>query len=127
MDPYQPPQQQYAQPPVYQPPQHVQHVVHHYYAPPKSSGVAALLELLPGLFFQTFGIGHMYAGNVGVGLLLMFGYWIVLFFNILLCFLLIGLITTPLCWMAMMVISTVTASNAANRANAARPVQARAY
>lgn len=127
MDPYQTPQQPYVQQPLYQPAPQVQHVVHHYYAPPKSSGVAALLELLPGFFFQTFGIGHMYAGNVGVGLLLMFGYWIVLFINILLCFLLIGLITTPLCWMATMVISSVTASNAANRTNAARSVQARGY
>ena len=53
-------------PPV--PPQ-VQHV-HHHYVPAKSSGTAAILELVPGIFIQTFGIGHLYAGNVGTGLLL---------------------------------------------------------
>ena len=50
--------------------------VHHYYYPQKSGGTAALLEVLPGLF-QIFGIGHLYAGNVVTGLLIMFGYWLV--------------------------------------------------
>src|SRR5262245_30454129 len=54
--------------------------VHHYHhGSGKSGGVAAILEVLPGMFLQTFGIGHMYAGNVGMGLLFMFGYWFVLF------------------------------------------------
>ena len=127
MDPYQPPRQQYAQPPVYQPPQQVQHVVHHYHMPPKSPEVAVLLELLPGFFFQTFGIGHMYAGNVGVGLLLMFGYWAVMFVNLLLCLVLIGLFTLPACWIATLVISTVAASNAAKKTNAARAMQGRTF
>ncbi|MET0650440.1 MAG: hypothetical protein ABW208_27850 [Pyrinomonadaceae bacterium] len=111
--PYQPPQ-----PPSYPyPPQQVQHVVHHYQAPPKSSGTAVLLEVLPGFFFQTFGIGHIYAGNVGTGLLLMFGYWFIQFVNILLCFLIIGFITLPLCFILAMVISPILASNAATRTN----------
>ena len=30
-------------------------------------GIAALLEVLGGMFAQTFGIGHIYAGNVTAG------------------------------------------------------------
>ena len=86
--------------------------VHHYYHPQKSGGVAALLEVLPGLFLQTFGIGHMYAGNVGTGLIIMLGYWALTFVNILLCFVFIGFITWPLCWVAAMILSSLTAANA---------------
>ncbi|HEX8560595.1 MAG TPA: hypothetical protein VF668_21040 [Pyrinomonadaceae bacterium] len=121
---YQPPQG-YAPPPPqqsypYYPPQPVQHVVHHYRQPPKSSGTAVLLEVLPGFFFQTFGIGHIYAGNVGAGLALMFGYWFVQFVNLLLCFVLIGFITLPLCFIIAMVVSPILAANAASRAAAYR-------
>ncbi|MFN8515214.1 MAG: hypothetical protein U0841_22040 [Chloroflexia bacterium] len=37
-----------------------------------------LIELLPGLFCF-LGIGHMWAGEVGLGLFLLFGYWAVQF------------------------------------------------
>ncbi len=109
---YQPPQQQAY--PNY-PPQPVQHVVHHYGRPAKSSGTAVLLELLPGFFFQTFGIGHIYAGNVAAGLLIMFGYWFVQFVNLILCFFLVGLITLPLCFLLAIIISPIAASSAAAR------------
>jgi len=90
----------------------VEHVVHHhYYGGGKSGGVAAILEVLPGAFFHTFGIGHMYAGNVGVGLAFMFGGWALLFVNILLCFILIGLITLPLTWLLLLILSTISAAN----------------
>lgn len=115
--PYQP--QQPPQPPYPYPPQNVQHVIHHYQRPPKSSGTAVLLEVLPGFFFQTFGIGHMYAGNVGVGLAFMFGYWFIQFINLLLCMLIVGFILLPLCFILAMVISPILASNTAERANAA--------
>ncbi|HST50572.1 MAG TPA: hypothetical protein VLJ61_01075 [Pyrinomonadaceae bacterium] len=109
--PYQPPQQQlpyYApQPPVVQ--------VNYYQPLPRSPGVAALLEVLPGLFFQTFGIGHIYAGNVAAGLLFMFGYWFIQFINFLLCFVLIGFFTFPLCWIAAMIISPIIAANTVSR------------
>jgi hypothetical protein len=118
--PYQPqqPYQQQQPYPYYPQQQPVQHVVHYYQQPPKSSGTAVLLEILPGFFFQTFGIGHIYAGNVGTGLLFMFGYWFVAFVNFLLCFILIGLITWPLCFLATMIISSILASNAASRSAA---------
>lgn len=118
---YEPPRAyQQPQPPSYSyPPQQVQHVVHHYQQPPKSSGTAVLLEILPGLFFQTFGIGHIYTGNVGLGLLFMFGYWFVAFINFLLCLIIIGIFTWPLCLIFTMIISSILASNAAARSNAA--------
>lgn len=113
--PYQPP----PRPSYPYPPQHVQHVVHQYREPPKSAGTAVLLEILPGFFLQTFGIGHLYAGRVGTGLLFMFGYWFIQFVNILLCFVLVGIITLPLCFILAMVISPILASNAVARGNAA--------
>lgn len=87
--------------------------VHHYYYPQKSGGTAALLEVIPGLF-QIFGIGHLYAGNVVTGLLIMFGYWFVLFINILLSFVVIGLFTGPLCWLIAMIASPLIAANSCN-------------
>jgi hypothetical protein len=84
---------------------------------PKNSGLAVALELLGGTFFQTFGIGHLYAGNVGVGLGLMFGYWVLTAINFALCFVVVGLVTWPVTWAAFMVISAITASNAAKRFN----------
>lgn len=111
------PQQQPPQPYPYYPQQQPVQQIHHYYqSPPRSAGTAVLLEILPGFFFQTFGIGHIYAGNVAVGLLFMFGYWFVAFVNFLLLFVLVGFITWPLCFLATVVISSVTASNAASRA-----------
>ena len=102
-----PPQYPYGQQPV-------QHVVHYHTSPPKSAGAAVALELLPGFFFQTFGIGNIYAGNVGLGLAFMFGYWFLLFINILLCMVLIGFLTLPLCWIAMMIIAPLSAANRAS-------------
>jgi len=94
------------------PPQ--QQVVHHiHHSPPKSGAVAAMLELLPGLFCGVFGIGHIYAGNVGVGLLFMFGFWFVTGINILLMFVVIGFFTLPLCWIACLILSPILAAKAA--------------
>ncbi|WP_305805266.1 hypothetical protein [Stenotrophomonas sp. YIM B06876] len=83
--------------------------VHHHYHPHKSGGTAAVLEVVPGLF-QIFGIGHLYAGNVATGLLFMFGYWALALVNFLLCFVFIGFITWPLCWIATMILSPVVAA-----------------
>lgn len=78
-------------------------------------GVAVILELLPGLFLQTFGIGNIYAGNVTGGILMMVGYWVACFINFLLCFALIGLITWPLTWIAFMIMCPVLANSAARK------------
>ena len=87
-------------------------------ATPKNPGLAVALELLGGFFFQTFGIGHLYSGNVGVGLGLMFGYWVLTAINFALCFVFVGLITWPLTWLAFMILASITANGAAKKANA---------
>jgi TM2 domain-containing membrane protein YozV len=85
----------------------------------KSTGLAVVLELLPG-FFQIFGIGHFYAGNVGMGLLWLLGYWFVTFINVLLCFVAIGFITGPICWLLTMILSPIFAVDAVNSVNSRR-------
>jgi hypothetical protein len=85
---------------------------------PKNPGLAVALELLGGFFLQTFGVGHLYAGNIGLGLGLMFGYWVLTAINVVLCFVIVGFITWPLTWLAFMIISAITANNAAKAANA---------
>ncbi len=84
---------------------------------PKNGGLAIALELLGGSFFQTFGIGHLYAGNVGMGLGLMFGYWALTAINFVLCFAFIGFITWPVTWVVFMIVSAITANNAAKKFN----------
>lgn len=58
-----------------------------------------------------FGLGNMYAGNIAVGLLFLFGYWIiaafVLVFGILTC---TGWLLLPMLWVATLIISVVTAT-----------------
>ncbi|MBX2796396.1 MAG: hypothetical protein KTR31_01965 [Myxococcales bacterium] len=72
---------------------------------------AVLLEVLPGLFFQIFGIGHISQGRVIMGLSIMFGYWILLGLNILLTPFLIGLITTPLTWIFFLIAAPLNAAD----------------
>jgi hypothetical protein len=79
--------------------------------PHKSPGTAAALEVLFGLLLGTFGVGHIYADNLAVGLVVMFGWWFILFVNILLCMVFIGFITLPMCWLAIMIISPIMAAN----------------
>lgn len=85
----------------------------------KSPSTAVLLEVLPGIFCSTFGIGCIYAGNVGTGVALMVSYWVLTVVNIFLCVFLIGLITWPLTWALYMVLGCITASNSVQRQNAA--------
>jgi TM2 domain-containing membrane protein YozV len=92
-----------------QPPQVVHQVVHHHHVSQKSAGTAAMFELLFGGIFQTFGIGHIYAGNPGVGIAIMFGYWIIQGINIALMAIFIGFLTWPVCWLLAVVLSTIGA------------------
>ena len=71
----------------------------------QESMVAVGLEVGPGLLFQTFGIGHLYAGKVGTGLAIMVSYWCLQAVNVLLMALLVGYVTAPLTWLAYMVLS----------------------
>jgi TM2 domain-containing membrane protein YozV len=75
----------------------------------KDPTAAVLLEVLPAISLQTFGIGNIYAGNVLGGVLIMVGYWISCLVNLALCFILIGFITWPLTWIAFAVGSSYVA------------------
>lgn len=72
-------------------------------------GTAALIEAIGG-FFQVFGLGWMYAGHPFSGIILMFGYWALLAANVFLCFIVIGFITGPLCWLMAEICSPIFAS-----------------
>ena len=72
---------------------------------------AVLLEALPGFFLQTFGIGHLYQGRVGMGLFIMLSYWCLQVVNALLTFLLIGFVTGPLTWLFYMVAAPINAAS----------------
>ncbi len=91
-------------------------VTNNYYQT-KSPGTAVLLEILPGIFFQTFGIGNLYSGNIATGLILMLTYWASCVVNFFLLFVLIGFITWPLTFFAYLVISIISAQKAAERAS----------
>jgi len=75
----------------------------------KDPTAAVLLEIFPAICLQTFGIGNIYAGNVLVGVLVMFAYWATCVLNALLCVILIGFITWPLTWAAFAVGSSYLA------------------
>lgn len=89
--------------------------VHHYHRRGPDPGLAVVLELLPGLFLQTFGIGNIYAGNVVGGILMMLGYWATCLVNFLLCTIFIGFITWPLTWIGFMIFCPILANGAAKR------------
>lgn len=72
---------------------------------------AVLLEVLPGLFLQVFGIGHIYQGRVGMGLFIMISYWLVQALNLLLMVFLVGLVTAPLTWLFYMVAAPLNAND----------------
>lgn len=86
-------------------------VITHRSMVPKSGGTAALLEVLGGLLIQTFGIGHLYAGRVGRGLLIMFGYWIIQSINVLLMLVLVGWVTFALVWLVAIIGSPLLAAS----------------
>jgi len=67
------------------------------------SMLAVGLEVGPGVFLQTFGVGHLYAGRWGAGLAIMFSYWVLQAINTALLPFLIGWITMPLTFLAYLV------------------------
>ena len=84
--------------------------------PPKSGGAAVALELIPGIF-GVFGIGNMYAGRVGLGIVLMVSYWVLFWINVVLAFVLIGWVTGPLTWIGFMIGGALLAAHATERYN----------
>jgi hypothetical protein len=89
----------------------------HVHRPGRSGGVAAVLEVIFGLFLATFGIGHIYAGNVGTGLFLMFGWWLFVAANVALTFITCGiwgaiaLVLLPACWFILLIVSPLMAAS----------------
>ena len=81
----------------------------------QESMVAVGLEVGPGLFFQTFGIGHLYAGKTSTGIALMFGYWVLQAINLFLTTFFIGFITGPLTWLAFMILAPTNVISSAPR------------
>jgi outer membrane murein-binding lipoprotein Lpp/DNA-directed RNA polymerase subunit M/transcription elongation factor TFIIS len=92
-------------------------VVHHHHHQQRSGGVAAVLELLFGLFLGTFGIGHIYAGNVGLGMFILFGWWIFVGVNVAASFATCGawgfvaMFLIPACWFLMLIVSPLLAAS----------------
>lgn len=84
---------------------------------PVDPAVAALLELLPGLIVYTFGIGHIYAGRLALGLTIMVGGWLILFVNFGLIFLLVGFCTFPIAFILLAVFCTISAYRSAQGRN----------
>lgn len=80
----------------------------------KSAGTAVGLEVVLGIF-QVFGVGNIYAGNIGLGLFFMFGYWLLCVVNALLLTIVIGFVTWPLTWLVMMILAPICAARAATR------------
>ncbi|MEY2808149.1 MAG: hypothetical protein ACK57N_00935 [Planctomycetia bacterium] len=80
---------------------------------PKDPGIALVLELLPGIAFQVWGLGSIYAGRVGQGLVIMLGYWLLQAVNILLMFVLIGFLTAFVTFVATATVASILAWNAA--------------
>jgi hypothetical protein len=111
------PQPQYQQP-VQPQPQYQQQPQQQYRQPvvqPKDTTLAVLLELGAGGMFQTFGIGNIYAGSIGIGIALMLSYWVLQFINALLTMLLVGFVTLPLTWLIYMIVAPLLAANAAKK------------
>ena len=85
----------------------------HHYKPVRDPGLAVVLELVPGVLIQTFGIGNIYAGNVAGGIVMMLGYWVLQVINTFLCLIIIGFITLPLTWVLFMIFCPISANNRA--------------
>ncbi|MDF1754561.1 MAG: DUF4339 domain-containing protein [Verrucomicrobiales bacterium] len=83
----------------------------------KSPGIAILLEIIPGVFFQTFGLGNIYAGNLTSGLVLMLTYWSLAILNFFLLFILLGFITWPITFVIYLVLAIIFAQKSTDRSN----------
>lgn len=83
---------------------------------PRSAGAAVALELVLGLF-GIFGVGNIYAGKVGRGIALMVSFWALFWVNVVLWFLVIGIVTGPLTYLAYLIIGPISAARAVESYN----------
>lgn len=109
-------QQHYAtpQPPSYQPQQYAnaqgyggQYLPQPVGVAPKDPTTGLLLELIPG-FFGFMGIGYLWSGMTGIGIALLLGYWVVVFFEIIFIIFTLGLLALCL-WPINIVAPVVSA------------------
>ncbi|MEZ4236156.1 MAG: hypothetical protein R3F59_08335 [Myxococcota bacterium] len=77
----------------------------------RDNTAAVMLEVLPGLIFQVFGLGHIYQGRVGMGLFIMISYWALQALNLFLTIFLIGLVTGPLTWLFYLIAAPLNAND----------------
>lgn len=77
----------------------------------KENTAAVLLEVLPGVFLQTFGIGHITQGRVGMGLFIMLSYWTLQAINAALTTVLIGFLTAPLTFVFYLIAAPMNAAD----------------
>lgn len=93
-------------------------VAHPHYQPGyRNPSTAILLELLPGILLQTFGIGNIYAGNVTFGITMMITYWVSILVNVFLMMFLIGFVTWPITFALYLTFCLIYAQKGAERAN----------
>ncbi|MEO3745806.1 TM2 domain-containing protein [Plantactinospora sp. B5E13] len=85
--------------------------------PQKSAGAAVVLELVLG-FFGIFGVGNLYAGRIATGFLLMISFWVLFWLNVVLVFLVVGLVTLPLTWLTYLVMAPLLAAGGVSSHNA---------
>lgn len=85
--------------------------------PQKSAGAAVVLELVLGLF-GIFGVGNLYAGRIATGILLMISFWMLFWINVVLVFLVVGLVTLPLTWLTYLVMAPLLAAGGVSSHNA---------
>lgn len=83
---------------------------------PSDSGIAVIVELLLGIFTGIMGVGHIFAGSFGNGVLIMFCYGVIVVAQYMLLFVKLGffglifaLFLDPVFWMEKVVFSILSA------------------
>lgn len=77
----------------------------------KDNTLAVMLELFPGVLLQTFGVGHIAQGRVGMGLFIMISYWALQAVNTMLMGVLIGFVTAPLTFLFYAIAAPLNAAD----------------
>jgi hypothetical protein len=69
--------------------------------------------LVFGIFLGTWGIGHIYAGNVGLGILILLGWWafVIACVAFALCTAFLSIFVLVGCWFIMLVVSPILAAS----------------
>jgi len=87
----------------------------------KSGTTAWLLEFFFGLLLCTFGVGHIYAGKSDKGLIIMLGWWFILFLHFLLMATGIPFVSLPILWIIALIVSPINAAQSVDTTPPAPP------